>query len=131
MTDFTKFFIEEMGKGVIKLRYNGVVNILKYIPWVQGVGDAVRPCSLALIPDELKMQTICKKFAEDDPESLEYIPDHLKTQEMCDSAMRREPYTLRCVHDHLKTQDMCDEAVRTEPCDVDSMVIEGKRSGCC
>ena len=94
MNDFTKFFIEEMDKGVIKLACTGVVNILKYIPGVQGVGDAVRPCSLALIPDELKMQTICRKFAEDDPELLEYIPDHLKMQEMCGSAMGREPYTL-------------------------------------
>ena len=40
---------------------------------VQRVDDAVRPCSLALIPDELKVQTICKKSVKDDPESLEYI----------------------------------------------------------
>ena len=59
MTEFIKFFIEEMGKGVIELTCAGVVNILKYIPGVQGVDDAVRPCSLALIPDELKMQKMC------------------------------------------------------------------------
>ena len=48
-----------MGKGVIELTCAGVVNILKYIPRVQGVDDAVRSCSLALIPDELKMQKMC------------------------------------------------------------------------
>ena len=57
--EFIKFFIEEMGKGAIELTCTGLVNILKYIPGVQGVDDAVRPCSLALIPDELKMQKMC------------------------------------------------------------------------
>ena len=42
MTDFVKFIIEEMGKGVIELMCAGMVNILKYIPGVQGVSDAVR-----------------------------------------------------------------------------------------
>ena len=59
MTEFIKFFIEEMGKGAIELTCAGLVNILKYIPGVEGVDDAVRPCSLALIPDELKMQKMC------------------------------------------------------------------------
>ena len=45
----------------------GVVNIMEYIPGVQGIDDAVRPCSLALIPDELQTQTMCKKSVEDDP----------------------------------------------------------------
>ena len=48
-----------MGKGAIELTCTGLVNILKYIPGVQGVDDAVRSCSLALIPDELKMQKMC------------------------------------------------------------------------
>ena len=39
----------------------GTVNILKYIPGVQAVDEAVRPCSLALITDELKTQKMCKK----------------------------------------------------------------------
>ena len=56
MTDFTKLFVKEMGKGVIELTCAGMVNILKYIPWVEGVDDVVRPCSLELIPDELKTQ---------------------------------------------------------------------------
>ena len=83
MTDFIKFFIEEVGKGLIQLMCTGMVNILKYILGVQGVDDAVRPCSLALIPDELKMQKMRKKSVEADPGSLEYIPDCLKMQEMC------------------------------------------------
>ena len=50
-----------MGKEVIELTCAGVVNIPKYVTGIQGVHDAVRPCSLALIPDELKTQKICKK----------------------------------------------------------------------
>ena len=61
MTDFTKFFIKEMDKGVILLTCAGTVNNLKYIPGVQAVDEAVRPCSLALITDELKTQKMCKK----------------------------------------------------------------------
>ena len=34
MTDFIKFFIEEMGNGVIELTCAGLVNILKYISGV-------------------------------------------------------------------------------------------------
>ena len=101
---------------MIELTCAGVVNILKYIPGVQGVDDAVRPCSLALILNELKTQTMCKKSVEDDPGSLGYIPDRLITQEMCSSAVSREPCTLRYVHDHLKTEKMCDKAVRIKPC---------------
>ena len=112
MTDFIKFFIEEMGKGVIELTWAGMVNILKYISGVQGVDVAVRPCSLALIPDELNMQKMCTKSVEDHPEPLGYIPDCLKTQEMCSSAVRRESDSLKFVPDHFKTQKMCDKVVR-------------------
>ena len=112
MTDFIKFFMEDMGKGVIELTWAGMVIILKYIRGVQGLDEAVRPCSLALIPDELKTQKMCTKSVEDDPESLGYIPDRLMTQEMCSSAMRRESNSLKFVPDHFKTQKMCDKAVR-------------------
>ena len=56
MTDFIQFFMEEIGKVVIELTCAAMVNILKYIPGVQGVHEAVHigPCSFALIPDELK-----------------------------------------------------------------------------
>ena len=95
MTGFIKFFIEEMGKEVIKLTCAGVVNIPKYVTGIQGVHDAVRPCSLALIPDEFKTQKICKKSVEHDPWSLKYIPDHLKTQDMCNKAVKNEPDILK------------------------------------
>ena len=67
MTDFIRFFTEKMAEEVIELTCAGMVNILKYIPGVQGGDDAVRPCPLALIPDELKTQKMCKKSVEDDP----------------------------------------------------------------
>ena len=83
-----------MSKGVIELTCAGVVNILKYIPGVQGVDDAVRPWSLALIPDQLKTQTMCKKSVEDDPSSLVYVPDYSETQKMCNEAVEEDPYIL-------------------------------------
>ena len=43
MTGIIQFFIKEMGKGVIELTCAGIVNILKYVPGVQEVDDAVRP----------------------------------------------------------------------------------------
>ena len=95
-----------MEKGVIELTCTGVVNILKYIPGVQVIDDTVTPCSLALIHNELKTQTMCKKSVEDDPGSLGYIPDHLQTQEMCSSAVRKEPRTLNYVHAYLKTREI-------------------------
>ena len=67
MTNFTTIFSKEMDKGGIELTCTSMVNILKYVPEVQEVDDAVRPCSLALIPDELKTQKIC------DPEALKYV----------------------------------------------------------
>ena len=97
MTDFIKFFIEEMGKGVIKLMFAGMVNILKYVPGVQGVDE--RPYSLALIPDEMKTQKLCEKSVEDDPNSLAYVPDHFKTKQMCNEAVEEDPYTLKYVPD--------------------------------
>ena len=79
MTDFIRFiendfiqFIEEMGKGVIELRCVGMVNILKYIPGVQGVDEEVhiRPFSFLLIPGELRMQKICNKAMCENPAAL-------------------------------------------------------------
>ena len=65
MTDFTQVFIEEMGKTVIRLTCIGMLNILKYIPGVQGMNET--PFSLALIPDELKTQKMCEKLVEKYP----------------------------------------------------------------
>ena len=89
MTDFIKFFIEEMDRGVIELTCAGMANILKYIPGIQGVDDA--PYSLALIPDELRMQKMFQKSVEDDPRSLAYVPDHFKTKRMCERVVKDNP----------------------------------------
>ena len=115
MTDFTKLFVKEMGKAVIELTCDGMVNILKCIPRVQGVDDVVRSCSLALIPDELKTQKMCETPVKDDPEALEYVPDHFKTKKMCSFAVRIEPCSLAYVPDHFKTQKMCDKLVKDDP----------------
>ena len=61
-TGLIQFFIEEMGEEVIKLTCAGMVNILKYVPGVQGMDDEVGPCSLALIPDEFKTQKMCENL---------------------------------------------------------------------
>ena len=76
MTDFIHFIetefiqcIEEMGKGVIELMCVGIVNILKYIPEVQGIHEAVhiRPFSFMLNPHELKTQKICNEAMRENP----------------------------------------------------------------
>ena len=68
MTDFIQF-IKEMDKGVIELTCVGMVNILKYIPGVQGVDEAVhiRPSSFMLIPVELKTQKMCNEAMRENP----------------------------------------------------------------
>ena len=81
----------------LELTYAGLVNTLKYIPGVQGVDDA--PYSLALIPDELKMQKLCEKSVEDDPWSMAYVPDNLKTQEMCKKAVEEDTNMLKYLPD--------------------------------
>ena len=91
------------------------MKILKYIPWVQGADDVVRPCSLALIPDELKTQKMCEKSVKDDLEALEYVPDHFKAKKMYSSAVCIELCSLAYVPDHFKTQKRCDKAVKDDP----------------
>ena len=117
MSDFIKFFIEDMGKEVLELTCAAIVNILKYIPGVQGVDEAVhlRPYSVVLIPDQLKTQKMCEKSIEDDPRSLACVPDLFKTQEMCNEAVSRDAYTLDNVPDYIMTQEMCNEAVEEDP----------------
>ena len=69
-----------MGKGVIELTCVGMVNILKYIPGVQGVDVKVhiRPYSFLLIPDELRMQKMCNKTMREKPTALFLYPTVLK-----------------------------------------------------
>ena len=114
MTDFAQFFIKEIGKGVIELTCTGIVNILKYVPGVLGVDDAVRPWSLAFIPDELEALKICEKSVFFNPYALEFVPDHFKTKRMCEWAVEDEPEALKFVPDHFKTKRMCKWAVEDE-----------------
>ena len=93
MSDFIRYFIEEMTKKAIKLTYAVMANFLKYVPGVQGVGEAV---SIG-------------------PRYLTFLPDHLKTNRMCNEAVRREPLTLKFVPENLQTQEMCKRVVEENP----------------
>ena len=55
-----------MGKAVIELT---CVNIMKYIPGVQGVDEVVKIRALffMLIPDELKTQKMCNEAMRENP----------------------------------------------------------------
>ena len=64
MIGFTQFFIE--------FTRAGMVNILKY---VLGVDDAVRPRSLAFVPDCLKTEGLCIKAVRRNPYALRIVPD--------------------------------------------------------
>ena len=116
MTGLTQFFIEEMGEEVIELACTGMVNILKYVPGVQGVDNAVRPWFLARIPDELKTQKICEKSVAFNPYVLGFLLDHFKTKKMCERAVQDEPSTLEFVPDCFKDQEMCEKAVEEHSC---------------
>ena len=96
-----------MEKGVVELTCAGMVNILKYVPGVQGLDQ--RPYSLALMPDELKTYVwkMYGKSVEDDPRSLAYVPDRFKIQEMCNEAVGRDAYTLDNVPAYIMTQKIC------------------------
>ena len=107
MTGIIQFFIKEMGKGVIELTCAGMVNILKYVPGVQGVDDAVRPWSLAFIPDELKTQKMCEKSVTFNPYALEFVPDCFKTKRISEWAVEDESGALKFVPDHFKTKRIC------------------------
>ena len=88
MGDFIRYiFIEGMAKEAIEMTCAVMV---KYVPWVQGVDEAV---SIG-------------------PHYLTFLPDHLKVTGMCDEVVRRESWTLKDVPDHLKTQEMCKRVVR-------------------
>ena len=88
MTEFIQF-IEEMGKGVIILTCVGIVNIVKYIPGLQGVDEEVhiRPFSFLLIPDELRTQKMCNEAMHENPATFFLVPDRFKTQEMCNEVV--------------------------------------------
>ena len=93
MPDFIKLYKIKMAKEAIDLTCVAMVNILKYVPGVQGVDEAV---SIT-------------------PRHLTFFPDRLKTKGMCDEAVRVDPWSLGNVTDHFKTQEMCKRVVEENP----------------
>ena len=92
MTDFIQF-MEEMDKGLIELTCVGMVNILKYIPGVQGVDEEVhiRPFSCLLISDVFRTQKMCNETLDENPAAFIVVPDCFKTQEMCNKVVNDCP----------------------------------------
>ena len=115
MTRFTDFFIKGMTEEVIELTCAAMVNILKYIPGVQGADDVIRPCSLALIPDELKTQKMYEKSEALNPCALQFVPDHLKTKRICKEGVEDESETSKFVPEHFKDKKVCERAIKNEP----------------
>ena len=86
MSDFIRYFIEDMAEEVVEVACVAMLSILKYVPGIQLVNEAVRIRlhSLVLAPDELKTQEMYEKAVKDDPRLLEYVPDNLKDLGMCE-----------------------------------------------
>ena len=93
-----------------------MVNILKYIPGVQGVDETVsigplyltlvldqavrrRPWDLKNFSDDLKGQGIYEWVVYKNLRMLEYVPDHFKTREMCNVVVMEDSLLLRHVPD--------------------------------
>ena len=93
-----------------------MVNILKYIPGVQGVDETVsigplyltlvldqavhrRPWDLKHFSDDLKGQGIYEWVVYKNLRMLEYVPDHFKTRAMCNDVVMEDPLLLRHVPD--------------------------------
>ena len=103
--------------------------ILKYVPEIQGVDEAVgirpryltfvldqavrrRPWGLKHVSDDLKDQGIREWVVYKNPRMLEYVPDHSKTREMCNDVVMEHLLLLRHVPDWFATQQklrQCDD----------------------
>ena len=104
-------------------------HMLKYVPGVQGVDEAVsirprcltfvlgqavqkRPWGLKHVSDDLKEQRIYEWAVNKKIQMLEYVSDHFKTQEMCDDVVMEDPLLLRHAPDWFMTQQQlsqCDD----------------------
>ena len=71
MGDFITYFIKGMTKEAIEKMSTVLVNILKYVPGVQGMDEAV---SIG-------------------PRYLIFLPDHLKTKGMYNEVVKIDPFT--------------------------------------
>ena len=114
MEDFIRYFIEEMNKEAIEMPCAVIVNILKNVPGVPGVDEAVSIGSryLIFLPDRLKTKEMCNEAVRNNPYTVEYVPDQYRTQEMCNEAVEVDPWLLKYVPDHFKIQKMRDKVVR-------------------
>ena len=74
----------------------------------------IEPWLLAYVPDNLKIQRVCKKAVEEDTSMLKYVPDQYIMQEMCIKA-RDFPWLIGHVPDRFKTQEMCTGALEVCP----------------
>ena len=91
MGDFIRYFIEGMAKEAIDLTCVAMVNILKYVPGVHSVGEAVsiKPRYLTFFPDCLKTKGMCDEAVRVDPLSLGDDPDHFKLKRCVKRSMRK------------------------------------------
>ena len=116
MSDFIRYFIEEMTKKAIELTYAVMANFLKYVPGVQGVGEAVsiEPCYLTFLPDHLKTNRMCNEAVRRKPLILKFVPGNLQTQEMCKRVVEENPRLLKYVPGRFKTKEICGKAVKED-----------------
>ena len=101
MGDVIRYFIEGMSKEAMELTYVAMVNILKYVPGVQGVDEkvSIKLRYLTFIPDHLKTNGICDEAVPRDPRLQYNVPDHFKTQDMCKWVVEENPRVLKYVTD--------------------------------
>ena len=117
MGDFIRYFIEDITKEAIDLTCGVIVNILKYVPGVQGVDEAVTigPRYLTFLPDHLKTKEVCNEVVSREPSTLKFVPENLQTQEMCKRVVEENPRLLRHVPDRFETNEICDKVVSHNP----------------
>ena len=117
MSDFIKYFIKKKVEEAVEMTCAVMLNILKYVPGVQGVDEAVHigPNSLALVPDALKTERICNEVVCREPWALKFVPENLQTQEMCKRVVEENPRLLKYVPDRFKTKEICDKTVSHDP----------------
>ena len=107
MGDFIRYFIEEMIKEAIELTCAVMVNILKYVPGVKGVDEAVSIGSryLLFLPDQLKVKGMCNKALCREPSTLKFVPVNIQTQEMWKRDVEKNPRLLKYVPGGFKTKE--------------------------
>ena len=105
MSDFIRYFIEEMAIEAIELTCVVMLNILKCVPGVQGVDETVhiRPHFLAFVPDRFKIEGICNWVMRRESWDLKHVPNYLKDQGVCEWVVHKNPRMLKYATDYFKT----------------------------